>query len=405
MSSTLTLFARNYLGSFTGLPTMAWKGIFISLIESSLIAICYYLAIYYVKELHFTILQSSTLITCYGVGSMVGAYLAGKLADKFSSKLISSIALFIQSTTYIFLIYNKNFATLIPNLFITGIASYGFITACHAWVLAECTQSESERLKAINLLSVASNLGLGLSAILISLSGFINFTGIFFISAIVLICMGVYIIRQSDNSIRKDSNKQNDLKSTIKYNFQSHALVLYALVCLFLMGILISQFNSNYPIFLVETFTSLGIRSFSILFIINTLMVVFLQTILVDIFIKKNKVILLGLSTLILGLGMLILNFLYNFNIAILSIIFLSIGEILFFSIAQLICYEKSPPNKKGQSLGTFRMVFAFSRIVGPIIGGLIYQKMGGPMLWYFCFLLGLSCFFPAIFLKNKFSS
>jgi hypothetical protein len=82
----------------------------------------------------------------------------------------------LPSIAYLALIKARSVNFLIVDLFVIGIGSYGFITSNHVWVLSRCQSGKSERLKAINILGVASNLGLGLSAVVISLltnSGFV----------------------------------------------------------------------------------------------------------------------------------------------------------------------------------------------------------------------------------------
>lgn len=74
-------------------------------------------------------------------------------------------------------------------------------------------------------------------------------------------------------------------------------------------------------------------------------------------------------------------------------------GEIIFFSMTQLLYYEKSPSEKKGSGLGIYRMIYASSRIAGPVAGSFIYQTFGGKILWFLCFLLSISCLFPSFYL------
>jgi MFS family permease len=81
------------------------------------------------------------------------------------------------------------------------------------------------------------------------------------------------------------------------------------------------------------------------------------------------------------------------------AMIIMTMGEIIFFSISQSLCYEKSPDNKKGTNLGMYRMIFAMSRIAGPFLGSFIYESCGSSQLWYFCFILGIISITPALFL------
>lgn len=399
----ITYLFRRYLDSFSGLPIIVWKGIFISLIESTLIGICYYLSLYFVEQLHLTVIQSSILISSYGIGTILGGFFGGKFSDRMSPAIVSSLSLLLQSCAFLILNHNHIFYFLIPNLFIMGIGSYGFITSNHVWVLSRSEKDEQQRLKAINILSVASNLGLGISSIIISLFTLNSFKYIFNFAALLFCCIGVYLIHLDKRNPVLSKFFENKVQTEEhRSNPYSKSLILYVLCCLFLVGVIISQYNSTYPLFLSKMFPQMGMNSFSILFIINTLMVVFFQTIIIEIFGHSNKILLIGLSTALLSAGMLLLSFSTFYIIAILSIILLTIGEILFFSLSQLIVYEHGSKEKKGHSLGLYRMVFASSRIAGPFIGGVIYQKLGGDILWYVCCLLGMICFIPSLYFKNR---
>ncbi len=53
--------------------------------------------------------------------------------------------------------------------------------------------------------------------------------------------------------------------------------------------------------------------------------------------------------------------------------------------MAQLLCYQDGSKSKKGVSLGKFRLVYGMSRVLGPLIGGSIYESYGGTIVWYLC--------------------
>ncbi len=108
-----------------------------------------------------------------------------------------------------------------------------------------------------------------------------------------------------------------------------------------------------------------------------------------------------GVGGLLIGLGIGMLAFSSTYFVAIISCVVYTFGEIIFFSMAQLICYQNSPAQKKGRGLGMYRMVYAMSRIVGPSAGGLIYLKLGGDMVWALCAMIGLLCFFTCNYFKS----
>lgn len=394
-------FIQAYLQSFRGVPSVAWQGIFVNLVQSIFVGIIYFLTLYFVNYLHFTVFQSGLIISCYGAGTIIGALLGGKLSDRFPPRIISGIALFVESICYLALIKNQHLYFLMLNLFIIGISAYSFTTANTLWVLSKCQRDENLRLQALNILNVASNLGLGLSAIIISFIVFNNFIYLFILASSILFSMTIYIFNIEKNNPLQNMTENKKLLFAPSDFFQDKVLI-YVFLSLFAMGIIIAQTNSTYAIFLTKIFPEMGIKSFSILFIINTIMVVLFQTVLVEALSKINKMFLLGASVFLLGASMLILQYSFCFFIAIFSVVVMTIGEILFFSISQFICYEKSAKDKKGQNLGIYRMTYALSRVAGPFLGGFIFQQYGSAQLWYFCFGLGVVFAIPAVFYYKR---
>lgn len=392
-----SLLLNNYCANYKGLSYAAWQGISIGFIESTLVGICYFLSLYFVTELRLSLINAGFLISAYGLGTILGGIIAGKLSDQFSPRLVTIISLLIQAISYFLLIKIHSPSLLFINLFILGIGSYGFITSNYLWTLGNC--SSEERLKAINLLDTVSNLGLAVAGTIIGFTSTQHFVNIFFLSSCALFIMAIYLIFYSKKTCidtQDDTSSQHMLSSSVNLKIK-----YYALACLFLVGLIISQIPSTYPIFLQQSFPEMGTLSFSILFILNAMLIVLFQAPLVNGLAKDNKIFLIGLGAFLLGLGMVLLNFSFFFAIAILSCLITTLGEILFFSIAQLICYEKSPAKKKGLGLGTYRMIYAASRVVGPAAGGMAYQQFSGQGLWLICFLLGIACFIPSFYFKK----
>lgn len=387
----IKILLKKQFENYKGLPSLAWQGLLISLIESSLIGICYFLSLYFTNELHINIAYSGVIMAFYGAGTIIGSTINGRLSDHISPNKISIANLIVQALAFLMLTRTYSLYWLMANLFIIGFASYGFITSNYTWVLSQCSQGEAQRLKAINLLNVASNLGLGISAIIIGLFETKTFSTILFISSILLFLAAIYLGFVSLLEKKSQSLKHVIQNDSSNNNVSVHrSLVLFSLVCLSFSGFIISQTSSTYSIYLTTIFPEMGITSFSILSVINTFMVVVLQTTISSFFSKKNKILTIGMGVFMLGFGMFLLSFAYAFIIAIFACIIMTLGEMIFFSISFLVCYEQSDANKKGQGIGTYRMIFALSRIIGPLMGGFIYNRFGAAMLWYFCGLVGL---------------
>ncbi len=390
MVSFLTKLIKNYFTSYVGLSFLCWQGILLNGIESTLIGIYYFLPLYFVKNLHLSVMLAGMLISFYGMGTIMGGFLGGKLSDKFTPGLISIYSLFLQAINFFILTHLTLPFLLMINLFSMGIASYSFITSNSLWVLSQCQSDENKRLQAITLLNAASNLGLSISAIIIGLLNY-KFKFIFSFSVVLLILLGVYSILIDKFSTENSFSTLSETKEVLSDNYK-RKLIWVLFTCLFLVGLIIFQTNTTYSFYIQDTFKVLGLKSLSILFTLNCLLVVFIQTPIANLFRNINKILIAGIGAFLLGFGMFMLIFSSSFILAIIATIVYTVGEILFFSVAQLICYQSVPLNKKGQMMGMYRMIYACSRVVAPAAGGFIYQQLGGRVLWIICGCIGLFC-------------
>ncbi len=386
---------RGYVSSYLGLPIACWQGIILNFIESTLIGIYYFFPIYFVNEFHINIATAGVIMSFYGLGAIIGGLLGGFLSDKISSRIVSSACLLILSAIFFILTKLHIIKLLIIALFILGIASYGFITSNYLWVLAQCDNHEIKRLKAINLLSVASNLGLGLSAIIVSLMASYGFKNILILSSTLLFLSAIYfylIERHSISPTMQNHHTMENVTTLPTDKIKNKKIIYLVLGCLFLTGLIVFQSSTTYSIYIQKSFPDLGLKGISFLFTLNSFLVVFFQAPIINLLSKQNKILIIGMGAFLLGFGRFILSFAFVFSLAILSCLVYTLGEILFFSVAQFVCYQNGLENKKGYTLGTYRMVYASSRVLGPAVGGHIYQQCGANMVWFACGLLGLLC-------------
>lgn len=387
-SSSLTI--KNYLKSYNGLSKSCWEGIFLNCIVSSLTGVFYFLSLYFVKILHFNIALVGTIISFYGIGAILGGFIGGKTSDKISPRIVSAVMLLIQAIGYLALIKLTSANWLKVDVLMLGAATYSFLTANYVWILNQAPD-EAAKLKAINILSAGANLGLGLSMLIIGTLFKYGFHRLFLVSSILFFICTCYLLLQRDITINQFKNiatTHNDLSVTNKLK----NVTWFMLLCVFFVGLIVSQMNSIYPIYLQSTILSLNMRETSILFSLNPILIVLFQVPFVNYFNKSNKILMAGIGAFLLGFGMFILCLSSTFIIAVLSRILYTIGEMLFFSMSQLVCYEKGAMKKKGHSLGAYRMFYASSRAIGPALGGLIYYHCGGSVVWYLSGSIGVLC-------------
>lgn len=396
-------WAKIYLASYRYVNRQCYYGFLLNLCQSIFIGIYYYLSIYFISVLHLSVTTSGVIIAFYGIGSILGSMLSGMLSDRWSPGIISAICLFIQAIAYTWLIQAQSHIFLILGMIILGIASYGFITANHLFVLSYC--DDGQRLKALNILSMSSNFGLGLSAVLITSVIVVGFHEIFFIAAMALVILSLitlvinkrYFVGDSLKKIQNSSSKESNESSSKNANKTIATLIL---ACIFFVGLIVAQLSTTYSIYIKVSYPELGLNSVAILFAINSFIVVFLSVPCGNLIKKYNKIMMVGVGGFFIGISMTLLIF-HSYMMAMVACIVYTLGEIIFFSVAQLVCYQNGEANKKGKSLGSYRMIYASSRILGPVIGSILYTKFGAFIIWIISGVIGVACLIACNYFKK----
>lgn len=390
-----------YLSGYRGLPFLAWEGIAINFLQTMLTGVFYYLTYYFVHVLNYSAETAGLFISCYGIGAIFGGYIGGKASDCFPAKTVCAIALLIEAITFLAFIEIKANFSIVINTFFLGSAAYGFISANYAYILDQCRESEPTKLRAINIIAVASNLALGMAAVVVSFFSNYGFKYLFGVNFLALTGISIYLLVTGNNThFVKDTISEHEVNQYLSK--RSICKLSITLICVFLAGLIVSQMSTTYSLYIQSVFPEYGLNGFSLLFMLNTTLVMLLQSPLGEYVSNYNRMVIVGFGSFLLGLGMLVLGFSIIYPMAILASIVYTFGEMIFFSVAQLVCYENAPMEKKGQFLGIYRTIYAASRVVGPLLGGIIYYRVGGACLWYICAFVGMISFLPCLYYRDE---
>ncbi|MGE5797000.1 MAG: MFS transporter, partial [Ignavibacteria bacterium] len=72
------------------------------------------------------------------------------------------------------------------------------------------------------------------------------------------------------------------------------------------------------------------------------------------------------------------------------------------FPSASSYVAEISPPEKRGEYMGLFQMLFSASLAFGPWLGTIVYEHFGARTLWISAFLFGSISVVMIFFLKGR---
>lgn len=385
---------EKYTFSYRHIPHKCWQGAAFSAVNSFSNGIIFFLAIYLRHELDLSASVIGLIISFYGIGTIVGSILTLKLNDKFSSKLICSLSFLLKAVTFIILAKAQMTLNIIICVFFLGLTSYTFKTANTYWVVRQCTSEKIEH-KALNLLYAASNFGIGVAATIISFARLNEFISLFYIFAVIKVFAVVALMKRGESF--EEHSQPHSITVT-----PNRPVLIMTLVFVFVIGLMIAQISTTYPLYLYHAFPDLALKAVSIVSIIETCAIIIFQLPLLALIQKQNKVIMLGLGAFLYGLGLFILSFSSVYLLVILSCLIYVLGEMIFMSMAQIVCSKCAEKPKKAQITSLYQSVYASSLFLGCLLGGFIYSHGAANLLWVFSGILGLMCLAISIAFRDQ---
>jgi predicted MFS family arabinose efflux permease len=270
-----------------------------------------------------------------------------------------------------------------------GILSYAFIPANQAWVLSQVT--EAQRVYANNIWRISKNLLISIGFLLNGYLSHINFTMMLDITSLVLLSGGIITSiakRSQQNRITSPTAMMSATRGKKPHRNPRLYAIYFVLFCI---GLIYSQLNSNYPLFLHQ-FYSISANGYGFLFALNTWLVILLQLPLLYWCRHVSHTYIIAIGALCIGLGMGLLNVGHTWSLAIFSCFVWSLGEILFFSLSEVTLMNYAQEQTKVLFMSLYQFIYSLGAILGPLGGSIIYHFNGGALLWYCCAVLGFFC-------------
>ena len=364
---------------------------------------CFFLAIYLVQVLHFSVAQSGYTLSFYALGTALGSFIGGYMTDRWSPRTVSLIAPLLRGVIYFILVFSTTFWVINPIVLLLGLTGYAFSVSNSAEVLSHCPNAEA-LVQALSILRVATNVAFGfaglLGGILATQYGFrvvfLTLGGGALIGNLIRIFQ-----KQPEDTVVASLSQASSCQENEERGKTKSLIFIVVLSVVFFVNLIYAQVSSTYPIYIAHHFS---VRTFAFFMSFNTIFVAFFSVPIHHYFKRRNKMMGLGLGGLLLGIGMLLLIFSSNLVWVFGAWGLFTLGEIIFLPMAQEICYVACAPKKKGQALGWYRGMTAVSRTIGPVLGGGIYHHFGALFVWIFCGVIGFASFMIGLLCKKHVS-
>ncbi len=385
-----SLYAR-YYAAFAGLSPVIWLLSAVTLINRAGTMVIPFMTIYLTSQLHFSDVQTGYIMACFGLGSVAGSYLGGKLTDLIGYVQTMFWSFFLGGFMFLCLMYQEDFYSVAIVIFLLSLINDLFRPALFSAVAI--FSPEEDRTRSISLIRLAINLGFGIGPAFGGLiAESVGFSWLFVVDAFTCIFAALFVWWKIPRNIKPQH--QETEKPQIPASIFQDRIYLGFLFLTTLIAIIFMQLIFIIPVYFKDIlyFSEANV---GYLMALNGLLIAAVEMPLVHHCDARKT----NLFWVMVGTGMVSMSYLFLvlpderliwYLFPVLFMITISIGEIFMFPFTNSFAFSRSTDQNRGSYMGYYSMSFSISLVVAPIIGFQVANLFGYEILFYFLAAIGL---------------
>ncbi len=386
-------FPNPYRG-LRGLPADVWVVAVTTLVNRAGMMALPFLVLYLTKHLGVSASLAGLSISAYGVGGLVTAPIAGRVADRIGPFAVLRGSLVLTGIVLLVMPLVKSFSLILVLTFTWALVADA---ARPATMLALTGSTPPEQRKAaVALNRLAVNLGMSVGPAVGGFLALVSFPLLFVVDGLTSLAAALVLSallwwrRDAMHATEKTTPHEAGHRPRVTTGpLTDHAAVMF-LAAAFLMNMVFSQHQGAMPLYLVR---DLGYREsfYGGLFVLNTLIIVAIEVPLNVAMAHWNARVALGLSTFLVAVGFGALGLVAAPVPIAITVIVWTFGEMIFFPTAVAYVAELAPAGRTGEYMGVFSGAISLALIVGPWLGALMLDRYGASVTWSAVFVCGVA--------------
>jgi predicted MFS family arabinose efflux permease len=347
-----------------------------------------FMTMYATQKLHYSILQAGFIMAMFGVGSIVGAYIGGRLTDAIGFYKIQVFALLGGGVMFIVVGYLQYYTILCIGTFVLSAVNESFRPA-NSTAIAYYSKTDN-RTRSYSLNRLAINLGWAFGG---ALGGFLaghNYQLLFWVdgltnisAAILLIIVLPYPVNLQSSLVKNKSITDRGVSAyrDKQYLFFILLTVLFAF-CFFQMFTIL-------PVYMK---TELGISEqlIGVLMALNGLLIACIEMVIVyKLEARQKPLTFIKYGVWMVGLSYALYNlFTGHFYLALASSVVITFGEMFSMPFMNSYWISRSSEHNRGQYAALYTIGWGTAQVAAPSIGGFIADRYSYTSLWWIVFLI-----------------
>lgn len=396
---------KAYRDAYGGLPIEIWVlslALFVNRCGAMVLA---FLTLYLTNELGFTVFEAGTIFSVWGLGSLTGAWIGGKLVRPLGAVRIQIIGLIIAVP-----------CLLSVPLFTTwwGVAGIVYLFS----VFTECVRpangvavaqftDESMQTRAFGLQRMAVNLGFSVGPAVGGFLANIDFVWLFVVDALTtgfgaVILFWHFGFRKYAKDEKSAAKQKKAEEATVKGSPLKDVQFVMFLLLMLSVSLVFFQFHATYPKYLEDHY-QLSKPAIGLLFSVNTLLIAAVEMLLLNWVRGFSLLRVIGWGSFLACAGFGLLPLGSTFLFCVLSMLVITVGEMFMFPLGSGFVAKKSIGRDQGLYMSWYAMMYSTAGTLAPMLGTAAYDY-NPHLFWYISAGVGLFVL-SGFHLLDRFSS
>ncbi|QQX76879.1 MULTISPECIES: MDR family MFS transporter [Aequorivita] len=372
----------NYLANFRGLSREIWLLSLVTFVNRAGAMVIPFLSLYLINVEGFDLPQVGWIMSCFGLGSLVGTYIGGRLTDSIGFYKVILSSLFLGGVGFILLQYINTFYGFCIGIFLLTLMADAGRPAI--FVAADAYSKPGNITRSIALIRLAINLGFSIGPLIGGLIiAHINYTSLFWIDGLtcMLASLGVFLLLKPKKLINTTEEKTVVLKEGLPPYLNKLFLIFF--VIMVANSLAFVQYFSVMPVYYEKVhFLSEDVIGW-LLFINGATIVIFEMPLIAWLDRKKiSKTMATFWGIFFLGLSFLVLNLSTWSGVLVIAMLLMTLGEMIGFPFSNALALEMSPKGRKGSYMALYSMSFSVAHLIGHNGGMNLVNSFGYFKTW-----------------------
>ncbi|MFT6755877.1 MAG: putative MFS family arabinose efflux permease [Urechidicola sp.] len=370
---------KNYINTFGGLSKEVWWLALITIVNRAGTMVIPFLSLYLTESLEIDISNVGWVMTCYGLGSLVGSWLGGKLTDTFGYYKVMFFSIVTTGLLFFWLQTLTTFQSFCWGIFIVMIVADTFRPAM--FVALNAYSKPENRTRSLTLIRLAINLGFFVAPpvgglIIVA----IGYSGLFWVDGVTCILAGFLLLKVlnpkkvTELDVIKVENPESVYKDKAFWIFFL-AMFIFAFVFLQYFSTMPLYYRNVYELSEFEIGLLLGFSGL-VIFIFEMPFIKWLNEK------KKSNAYYVFIGLILTGLSFIVLNLTSWIGILVIGILLMTVGEMIAFPFSNSFAAQRAKKGNQGEYMALYSISFSFAHIFGHNSGMQMIDKFGFETAW-----------------------